>query len=403
MDTPYERFALFPWRGEFRDPAEERAYRKHIEPIAAKHLRTSVKIWTCLLLAFGILDFIALGWSAGFAQIMSMRVLSASLLLLLGWRLRYNPHWATSGYAVTAIEIIGFLLFFVIHFVRPDIAVWNIGVTLILLLCLYIFIPNRVVLSNLAAAVGIVGTLVCIAILGAGPPKIIGLFFLLCLPTIVGFVAALRLQVAQRQQFALHTEMVEINMSLQHEIERRESLEVELQKQATTDALTGLYNRRQYELLFHRERERSRRQGTRLSLCVLDLDHFKRINDTHGHDVGDQVLRHVAALFTQKLRQTDIVGRFGGEEFILLLPDTDLERAERLVDRLRQCLEQAPVEADGEIIHVTATFGLTEVEVQDANIEEAVKRADRALYKGKQGGRNRVVTAIQEGSEDRVR
>lgn len=300
------------------------------------------------------------------------------------------------------MEIVGFLLFFLIHFVRPDIAIWNIGVTLILLICLYIFIPNRVVLSNLAAACGIVGTLLCLKLLGAEAPKLVGVFFFMCLPTVVGFAAALRLQIVQRQQFALHSEMVEINTSLQHEIERRESLEVELQKQATTDALTGLYNRRQYELLFHRERERSRRLGTRLSLCVLDLDHFKHINDTHGHDVGDQVLRHVAALFTRKLRQTDIVGRFGGEEFIVLLPETDLECAERLVDRLRQCLEQAPVEADGETVHVTATFGLTEVEAQDGNIEQAVKRADRALYEGKQSGRNRVVTASQEGSEDRV-
>ncbi len=402
MDTPNERFALSSWRGEFLDSATERAYRKHVEPTVAKHLRTSVKIWACLLLAFGILDFMALGWSASFAQIMGARILSASLLFLLGWRLRHSPQWATSGYAVTAMEVVGFLLFFLVHFVRPDIAVWNIGVTLILLLTLYIFIPNRVVLSNLAAGVGIAGTLVCMAALGAGLPRIVGLFFLLCLPTIVGFAAALRLQVVQRQQFALHSEMLEINASLQHEIERRESLEVELQKQATTDALTGLFNRRQYELLFHRERERSRRLGTRLSLCVLDLDHFKQINDTHGHDVGDQVLRHVAALCTQKLRQTDIVGRFGGEEFILLLPETDLERAERLVNRLRQCLEQAPVQAEGETIRVTATFGLTEVQAQDANIEEAVKRADRALYKGKQGGRNRVVTASQEGSEDRV-
>lgn len=397
MDTPIERFALSSWRGEFLDPAQERAYRKHVEPMMARHLRTSVRVWASLLLLFGILDYMALGWTGGFAQLMAARMTSASLLMLLGWRLRYNPEWATSGYAVTILEIVGFVLFFLIYFVRPDIVIWNIGVTLILLICLYIFIPNRVMLSNVAAAAGIAGTLICMRALGAEPPKLIGLFFLLCLPTVVGFIAALRLQIVQRQQFALHSEMLEINASLQHEIERRESLEVELQRQATTDPLTGLYNRRQYELLFHRERERSRRLGTQLSLCVLDLDHFKQINDTHGHDVGDEVLRHVAALFGQALRQTDIIGRFGGEEFILLLPETSLAQAANLVDRLRQCLEQAPVETEGELIHVTATFGLTEVRGEDANIEDVVKRADRALYHGKQSGRNRVVTASQDG------
>ncbi|UAW97653.1 GGDEF domain-containing protein [Halopseudomonas nanhaiensis] len=393
METPYERFALSAWRGEFRDPAEERAYRKHVEPAAARHLRTSVTVWASLLLLFGSLDFLALGLSSGFVQLMAARGISAALLLLLAWRLKYNPHWATSGYAVTILEIVGFTLFFLIYFVRPDIIIWNIGVTLILLLCLYIFIPNRVVLSNVAAGFGIVGTLVCVRLTGADAAKIISLFILLCLPTTVGMIAALRLQMVQRRQFALHTEMVEINASLQEEIERREALEVELQKQATTDPLTGLFNRRQYELLFNRERERSRRLGTELSLCVLDLDHFKQINDLHGHDVGDQVLRHVAALFGQTLRQTDIIGRFGGEEFILLLPETSLEQSERLIDRLRQRLEGAPLETDEQTIRITATFGLTAVQDEDKTIEDIVKRADRALYLGKQSGRNRVVTA----------
>lgn len=396
MNAPDDRFDISKWRGEFTDPVMERAYRLHVEPTMAAHLRTSVRIWAALLLVFGFLDYMALGLSSGFMQLMAMRIFGAGLLLAFDFKLRTKPHMATSGYAITALEVSGFLLFFLIYFVRPDITVWNIGVTLILLICSYIFIPNRVVLANVSAVFGIAGTLLCVWILGSDAGKLVGLFFILCLPTVVGFVAALRLQTVQRRQFALLTEMSDINRSLQLEIERREELEGELKRQATTDPLTGLFNRRQYEMLFHRERERSRRLDVPLSLCVLDLDHFKNINDRYGHDVGDQVLRHVAALLVNTLRQTDIVGRFGGEEFILLLPETDLDQASSMVNRLRLQLQDAPLETDAGNISLTATFGLTEVYTGDSEIEAAVKRADKALYDGKQRGRNQVVTVRHE-------
>ncbi|MFN3580312.1 MAG: GGDEF domain-containing protein [Pseudomonas sp.] len=172
---------------------------------------------------------------------------------------------------------------------------------------------------------------------------------------------------------------------------RREELEVELKLQATTDPLTGLFNRRQYEMLFRREQERVRRHGCELSLCVVDLDHFKQINDQYGHDLGDQVLRQVAKLFVDTLRHSDIVGRFGGEEFILLLPDTALESALLVIGRLREKLQEEVVESEGEQVSLTATFAVTQVTNEDVTIEDVIRRADKALYQGKAAGRNRVM------------
>lgn len=388
-----DRYRLSTWSGEFADRITEQTYREHVEKATASSLIVALRIWATLLVLFGLLDYLALGMSEGFIHLLSTRLLAAGLLLLLAWRLRSRPRLATEGYAVTALEVVGFFLFFLIYFVRPDIVSWNIGVTLIILISLYIFIPNRVVLSNIGAAFGIAGTIYSIALRDAELTLLVGLTFVLLFPAIIGYAAGLRLQKGQRQQYALFIETVRVNQALQEEIKRREHLELELKIQATTDPLTGLFNRRQYESLFQRELERVRRHVVALSLCVVDLDHFKKINDEHGHDAGDQVLKQVSRLFVDTLRNTDIVGRFGGEEFILLLPDTDLRCALLVLGRLRERLQSACVPVEGLSLQITATFAVTEVTNLDVCIEDVIRRADRALYDGKKSGRNCVVAS----------
>jgi diguanylate cyclase (GGDEF)-like protein len=385
------RYALSARRGEFVDQETERAYCEHVEGITVRHLIVALRVWAFLLVGFGWLDYLALGLSDGFYHLMGSRLFSALMILSFSVVVRRLPRLASDGGVVTLIEATGFLLFFLIYFVRPDIVTWNIGVSLILLISIFIFIPNRVVNSSLVAIFGIIGTLYCIWLRDASSATLVGTFFILCLPTIIGYFAALRLNLGQRQQYALFIETVQINQSLQLEIKRREELEVELKLQATTDPLTGLFNRRQYEMLFRRELERVRRHGSELSLCVVDLDYFKRINDQYGHDVGDQVLKQVAQLFIDTLRHSDIAGRFGGEEFILLLPDTGIESALLVVERLRTRLQEEVVESEDEKVSITATFAVTEVSNDDAAIEDVIRRADKGLYEGKAAGRNRVM------------
>ncbi|WP_373185146.1 GGDEF domain-containing protein [Halopseudomonas sp.] len=393
MAKEKDRYALSAWRGEFLHQDVEGAYREHVKEGTARHLIVALRVWAFLLVSFGWLDYIGLGLSEGFYHLLAMRLFSALLLLGLSVIVRHRPELAKDGGAVSILEAIGFLLFFIIYFVRPDIVIWNIGVTVIILISLYIFIPNRLVNSNVTALFGILGTLYCLSLGGTEPRLLVGIFFLLSFPAIVGYFASRRLNLSSRQQYALFMETVQVNQSLQAEIKRREELEVELKLQATTDPLTGLLNRRQYETLFRREQERVRRHAGKLSLCVTDLDHFKKINDDHGHDVGDQVLKHISDLFVETLRHTDIVGRFGGEEFILLLPDTDLDNAMVVIDRLREKLQASPVEADDKEIRITATFAVTEVNAEDVTIEDVIRRADKALYRGKEAGRNQVVAS----------
>ncbi|MEH6490717.1 GGDEF domain-containing protein [Halopseudomonas sp.] len=346
-----------------------------------------------LLLLFGLLDYPALGMSVELGILAGLRLATVAALLVLALKLKRKPSLASDGYAVTAIEIFGFVLFFFLYFIRHDIVSWVIGVAAMMILSLYVFIPNRVYLSTATAAFGISGMMYSVWLNGFGAAELTGLFFILGLPTVVGFFFTLRLQAGQRQQYALYQQVTSINRNLQNEIKRREALEEELKRQATTDPLTGLFNRRQYEMLFNRERERCSRQHKYICLCVADLDHFKRINDTYGHDIGDLALRHTADLFSNLLRQSDVVGRFGGEEFVLILPDTDLEQAVAVISRLRQELEITPLPSAAGDIKLTATFGVTQVFTGDETIEAVIKRADQGLYEGKGAGRNRVMTA----------
>jgi diguanylate cyclase (GGDEF)-like protein len=168
----------------------------------------------------------------------------------------------------------------------------------------------------------------------------------------------------------------------------------ELERLANTDPLTGLYNRRLFMDRLNQEVQRIRRHPSCLSVVILDLDHFKLVNDQHGHDAGDRVLRAVAKQLQEVKRGSDIAARLGGEEFALLLPATDASGAQHLAQRLRAAIEVIDITAEiGTHGPVTASIGLATVtgNVDDPN--QLLKRADDALYQAKDGGRNRVCTA----------
>ncbi|MES2919845.1 MAG: GGDEF domain-containing protein [Pseudomonadota bacterium] len=160
----------------------------------------------------------------------------------------------------------------------------------------------------------------------------------------------------------------------------------------STDMLTGLHNRRSIMSLLEKEVARSRRDGQPLSVVLLDLDHFKRINDTWGHPTGDRVLQRSAHVLRESLRQHDAVGRYGGEEFMLLLPGTALDGARILLERCREQVADSIVDADtGEAVRLSASFGLACNEGRsELDAEDLIRLADEALYRAKAGGRNRV-------------
>jgi diguanylate cyclase (GGDEF)-like protein len=170
-------------------------------------------------------------------------------------------------------------------------------------------------------------------------------------------------------------------------------LHAEVQKLAITDALTGLYNRRGFEELGKRELERLRRFSHPLSAIMVDVDFFKRVNDNYGHKIGDQVIRAVAKRLTNSLREVDIIGRFGGDEFTVLLPETDMFTAVGVAERTLVNVRELPIVIEQLALKVTVSIGVVKATPEMLNLDELLEHADRAMYAAKQAGRNRV----QEG------
>ncbi len=175
------------------------------------------------------------------------------------------------------------------------------------------------------------------------------------------------------------------------DITNRRRLEDELRKLATTDSLTGASNRRHFIECAEAELKRSKRYGSQMAVFMLDIDHFKVINDTHGHNSGDEVLKRLVDCCRQELRGSDIFGRFGGEEFAAVLVETNQSDAQRTCERLRRQIAGLRVSPAADRISITASIGLTMHMAGDISIDSLLKRADAALYQAKKTGRNRVV------------
>jgi diguanylate cyclase (GGDEF)-like protein len=164
--------------------------------------------------------------------------------------------------------------------------------------------------------------------------------------------------------------------------------------QAAHDSLTGLWNRRAVLDLLAKELSRARREHGPLSVVIVDIDKFKNINDTHGHLAGDSVLCEVAETIQASVRAYDSVGRYGGEEFIIVIPGSDLDHAAQQAERLRAGIESKTFNVDGKGIGVTISLGVAQVDPsRDPDLDSIVRRADEALYEAKRLGRNRVETA----------
>jgi len=168
-----------------------------------------------------------------------------------------------------------------------------------------------------------------------------------------------------------------------------------MQEMATTDVLTELNNRRQFINLAGNEVERSLRYHKKCSMLMIDIDNYKMVNDTFGHGAGDRVLREFSLLCAEKIRRMDICGRLGGDEFGLILPETDITKAYAIAERLRSSLASLEINFNGSLIKVTASFGISQLKGNVKNLEILMETADQAMYRAKQAGKNQVV--VHEG------
>jgi diguanylate cyclase (GGDEF)-like protein len=204
-----------------------------------------------------------------------------------------------------------------------------------------------------------------------------------------GFNARLAEQAGQLRELneRLENKVAERTRQLERANRRLREEKISLQITSITDGLTGLYNRTYALDRFEKELGKARRYGKRLSIIMLDLDHFKRVNDSFGHQAGDMVMQRVGALFRHILRESDLAGRYGGEEFLVVLPETDVEEAAQVAERIRSEVEA--FSWPGVDIRVTVSGGVAQFAGDTA--DQLLQRADYLLYRAKEGGRNRII------------
>lgn len=182
--------------------------------------------------------------------------------------------------------------------------------------------------------------------------------------------------------------------AIERDLTEHKRIQSQLENMATIDSLTGLANRQAFLQRAKDEFNRARRYARPLTVVMIDIDHFKAINDQFGHATGDEVLRQAAAICHSSLRGSDFMGRVGGEEFVLLLPDTSHTSAYHVAERMRAHLSETPIELEnGTILNITASFGVASMNGDDSDFNMVLERADKAMYYAKHGGRNQVKSA----------
>jgi len=199
----------------------------------------------------------------------------------------------------------------------------------------------------------------------------------------------LQLQSANHTLADQAKELSQLNEALQREVEEREKLTQELKMLASVDELTGTSNRRHFYELANYQIKRHQRYQLPMSLLMLDLDHFKYINDAHGHQMGDKVLKRFADTLLSLLRNVDIVGRIGGEEFVVLLPECEESDALHKAGQICSCFDAMSMDIDGQQLGLTISIGISVLQ-DDETIDQVLDRSDQALYAAKRAGRNRV-------------
>lgn len=179
-------------------------------------------------------------------------------------------------------------------------------------------------------------------------------------------------------------------VAIERDVTEQKNLEIKLDELSKTDSLTKLLNRRAFNDIINTELLRYKRAGSIFSVLMLDIDHFKSINDTFGHPAGDKVLQEIGIIFNAILRTQDSAARIGGEEFCVLLPDTSLEIALTTANRIKDIIAATSIATEESPIKITVSIGISEINKLDTNYSNILARADKALYQAKSSGRNRV-------------
>ena len=402
MSSFAPRYPLHRLTGQFRDPAWEASYRREIAPRVRLESSLALCVAALIFGMFAISDYHYLEPSLELTLLLAMRLVVTLSCLMLAFVIgrhgdysrRMWLHFLPLGILATGIILIVIL--------RPGPESLSTQVTslLVAITAFYLLIPNLLPMVAFTSLYLSVGFLSAAVLMGDVSPVVtLRMTLLIVMANAVGFFALLRLERLQRTQFALLEEERVQNRQLVEEIARRKSLEAQLRQVAEQDALTGLDSRRHFMARAEALLKRARHEKAPFSLCMIDVDHFKAINDTWGHGQGDRVLAALAETCRRSLRPQDVIGRFGGEEFIVALPDTHPREALMVAERLQQRISDLEVMEAMPGHRLTVTIGIAGFRDENADLDALIQQADQALYAGKHAGRNRVVVS-QEVSDE---
>ncbi|MEL7967995.1 GGDEF domain-containing protein [Vreelandella neptunia] len=392
MPLQKQQYQVHRLTGQFCDTSRELMYRRSIQESVRFEFSFAVSVAACVFGMFAIADYYLLGLTREFYLLLTMRIVIVSVCLLVAFVIR---HWGGNDYGawLHALPLWAFATGIILIVpLRPESLSTQITAVAVATMGFYLLIPNRLTVVTAASLYLNIGFLVA-AVLFAGltPIGVLLLTVLLGMSNVVGFFALLRLERLQRKQYAMLYEERDQNRQLHNEIAHRESLEEQLRIVAERDALTNLNNRGHFIKLAKDLLQHSQSHKAPFSLFMIDVDHFKHINDTWGHSHGDWVLTKIAKVCAESLRPTDVIGRFGGEEFVVALPDTSSGDAQLVAERLKKKVAELSLTEEMGKLRPSVTVGVAATDSEKADLESLIKRADEMLYVGKRGGRNQVV------------
>lgn len=377
--------------GQFCDHKVELKYRDSIEQRVRFDSRLALIVVAMMFAMFGITDYNLLGLTREYYLLLTIRIVVVSSCLILAYIIGRRGGYSRNAWLHALplwILAIGIILIIPL---RPESLSTQITAVVVAIMAVYLLIPNLLSMAALASLFLSIGFLVAAVVFaGLSAAVALRLGLLLIMANIVGYTALLRIEFLQRKQFALLNEEREQNKELQKEIAHRKLLEEQLRMTAEQDALTGVDSRGHFMKRAEALLTRSQFENAPFCLFMIDVDHFKRVNDTWGHTCGDQILGKIAEVCQQSLRPNDIIGRFGGEEFVVGLPNTHVNEAKNIAERLKENVAALTLEGEMSEFRLSVTIGVAVANEKD-DLDAVITRADNKLYEGKREGRNRVV------------
>lgn len=387
-------------KAEFTDPETELRFLQWSHKGTVTQTRLILLVALSLLVVYSISDYFMLRADNGFIYTVVIRTLIfiGGLITIALISITQNPVLFDRIISIFQAFACGLLLF-IFAVLKTDIVAASLAVVLVAI-AMYLLMPNRLIVANLLSlSLSITFFILAITIYNLDELLLLQLSMIMLGANLIGAIFCGRFHLIKRKEFLELMRERSAREALQEEIAKRLKLEKKLLHQTRTDELTGATNRRYFMQLGDEEINRSHRYGRPMSLLMLDLDHFKEINDNYGHSIGDEALQRFSQLCRSTLRKPDIFGRLGGEEFAIIIPEESLNGAMRTAERLRLRAEEDFATTD---YRLTVSIGVTELTAHDLTIGDLLKRADNMMYKAKHQGRNRVIAfPVSEARESK--